>query len=302
LVRHPEDRLRSAISSVAEVMTRAAHFAVFALSAAMIVLAQQAAVALGDRIEAGSCAIANSGSASGNTITCNFDMPPEKLKELIEAALKGGEEPILDRLEQVSETLGITKSAAKNLLKIVGGDSTIPDDKLAEALTRAGEDYKRLQAQVVALNPDNPTAKALVEQAKPEIDAGHFDRAYERLRQATQAQIAAAQQAYQLAKNAQAAGDTKMLGAASSTAAEGDVALTERRYAEAAELFGEAADYVPTGHASEQGRYLLREAHALYRQGDQRGDNDALSSGIEVYGRALAAYPRSQAPLDWATT
>jgi hypothetical protein len=182
LVRHPEDRLRSAISSVAEVMTRAAHFAVFALLAAMIVLAQQAAVALGDRIEAGSCAIANSGSASGNTITCNFDMPPEKLKELIEAALKGGEEPILDRLEQVSETLGITKSAAKNLLKIVGGDSTIPDDKLAEALTRAGEDYKRLQAQVVALNPDNPTAKALVEQAKPEIDAGHFDRAYERLR------------------------------------------------------------------------------------------------------------------------
>lgn len=48
--------------------------------------------ALGEaKIEAGSCAIATGASATGNTITCNFDMPPEKLKELIEAALKGGE-------------------------------------------------------------------------------------------------------------------------------------------------------------------------------------------------------------------
>jgi hypothetical protein len=54
-------------------------------------------VALGDKVEAGSCAIANSGAASGNTITCNFDMPPEKLKELVEAAVKGGEAPILAR-------------------------------------------------------------------------------------------------------------------------------------------------------------------------------------------------------------
>jgi hypothetical protein len=50
----------------------------------------------------------------------------------------------------------------------------IPDDKLAEALTKVAEDYKRLQAQVAALNPDNPKARELVEQAKPEIDAGHF--------------------------------------------------------------------------------------------------------------------------------
>jgi hypothetical protein len=55
------------------------------------------------RIEAGSCAIANSGSANGNTVTCNFDMPPEKLKELMAAALKGSEDPILDRLVQISK-------------------------------------------------------------------------------------------------------------------------------------------------------------------------------------------------------
>jgi tetratricopeptide (TPR) repeat protein len=283
-------------------MTRAAPFAAVALSAALVVLGQQTAVALGDKVEAGSCAIANSGVASGNTITCNFDMPPEKLKELIEAALKGGEEPILDRLEQVSETLGVTKSAAKNLLKIVGGDSTIPDDKLAEALSKVAGDYKRLQAQVAALNPDNSAAKALVDEAKPEIEAGHFQRAHDLLRKATQAQIAAAQEARKLREQAQAAEDAQMLGAARSTAAEGDVALTERRYTEAADLFGQAAGYVPESNSGDRGGYLLRQADALSQQGYERGDNAALHRAIAVYGRALVEYPRSQFPLDWAAT
>jgi hypothetical protein len=34
------------------------------------------------------------------------------------------------------------------------------------------------------------------------------------------------------------------------------------------------------GHASETGAYLLRQADALYQQGDERGDNDALRSSI----------------------
>ena len=277
-------------------MTRAAPLAAFVLLA--IIVLGQPAVALGDKVEAESCAIANSGNASGNTITCNFDMPPEKLKELIEAAVKGGEGPILDRLEQVSETLGVTKSAAKNLLKIIGEDPTIPDDKLAEALTKVAGDYKRLQTQVAALNPNNPEARRLVDEAKPEIAAGHFARAHELLHEATQAQIAAAQEAAKLEEQAHAAKDSQMLGAASSTGAEGDLALTERRYDEAAELFGQAAGYVPSGHASEHGGYLRHQAYALYRQ----GDNDALRSSIEVLGRALQDYPRERAPLEWAKT
>ena len=211
-------------------MTRAALLAAVALSAAMIVLGQQTAVALGDKVEAGSCAIANSGSASGNTITCNFGLTPEQLKQVTEAAVKGATGPLIDRIVDISKTLGVTEDAAKTLLKIVGEDPNIPDDKLAEALSKVAGDYKRLQAQVAALNPDNPTARKLVDEAKPEIEAGHFERAHELLRQATQAQIAAAQEARKLKEQAQAAEDAQMLGAASSTAAEGDVALTERRY------------------------------------------------------------------------
>ena len=81
-------------------MTRAAVLAAVALSAAMIAFGQQTAVAFGDKVEGGSCAIANSGSASGNTITCNFGMPPEQLKETIEAAVSGR------LIEKIVERLG----------------------------------------------------------------------------------------------------------------------------------------------------------------------------------------------------
>jgi GTP1/Obg family GTP-binding protein len=109
----------------------------------------------------------------------------------------------------------VAEDAAKTLLKIVGEDPNIPEDKFAEALSRVAADYQRLKAQVAALDPTNPTAKALIEEAKPEIDAGHFQRAHELLRQATQAQIAAAQAAEKLEQQAHDARDAQMLGAAS---------------------------------------------------------------------------------------
>jgi tetratricopeptide (TPR) repeat protein len=231
----------------------------------------------------------------------NFGLTPEQLKQVTEAAVRGATGPLTSAILDLSERLGITKDATRTLLRIVG-EQDVPLERLSETLNRVAIDYKRLRAQVAALNLDNPTAKALVEQAGPEIEAGRFGRARELLRQATQEQIAAAQEARKLKAQAQVAEDVQMLGAAQSTAAEADVAMTERQYLVAAELFGQAANCVPNGHASEKGFYLLRQADALYRQGDERGDNDALKSSIGVFERALGEYPRSQASLDWAAT
>ena len=267
----------------------------------------------------GSCNITAGGIGSGNnTANCNFGMTPEQFKQLTDSVVKGAAEAVgkgateaaveaakktqQEQVDKISKVLGVTEDAVKSLLKIVGEDSNVSEDKLAQALSKAAEDYKHLQSQVAALNPDNPTAKSLVEQAKPEIAVGHFQRAHELLQQATQAQIAAAQEAHKLREQAQAAEDAQMLGAASSTSAEGDVAMTERRYQEAARLFGLAADYVPAGHANEHGGYLARQADALYQQGDERGDNGALRSCIEVSGRALTDYPRDRVPFEWAMT
>ena len=76
-----------------------------------------------------------------------------------------------------------------------------------------------------------------------------------------------------------------MLGAAQSTAAEGNIALTEGHYAHAAELFGQAAGYVPLAHPDERLSCLDRQAEALLRQGDERGDND--DTQYSIAGRQL---------------
>jgi tetratricopeptide (TPR) repeat protein len=270
---------------------------------ALTLLPPHTTVAAADKAGPGSCNIAAHRFGFGSsTVTCIFGVTPEQLKQVTEAAVKGATEPLTRQNVDISRTLGVTKDTTENLLKIVGENTKIPDVKLPEALTKVASDYESGPAQVVALNPDNPTAKTLVEQAKPEIEAGHFGRVHELLRQATQAQIAAALEAEKSEQQAHASRDAQMLGAASSTAVDGDVAVTERRYLEAAGLFGQAASYVPDGHSGEQGGYLLRQAEALYRQGGELGDNNTLRLSIEVCGRALAEYQRSEFPLEWGMT
>jgi tetratricopeptide (TPR) repeat protein len=289
-----------------------------ALAVVLSIVVPNVAIAAEGEVPSGSCNITSGGIGSGNnTENCNFGLTPEQFKQLTDSVVKGAAEAMgkgateaaveaakktqQEQIDRISKTLGVTEDAVRSLLKIVGEDPNVPEDKLADAVGKAANDYQRLHAQVAALNPDNPAAKAFVEQAKSEIEAGHFEHAHELLRQATEAQIAAAQEARKLREQAQVAEDGQMLGAANSTAAEGSIAMTQRHYTEAAELFAKAADYLPAGHASEHGGYLAQEAQALYQQGDERFDNDALHSCIEIYGYALTDYPRSQVPLGWAS-
>jgi hypothetical protein len=156
-------------------------------------------------------------AVGGNFVgTVNFGLPPEQLKQLTEAAVKGATEPLVAQIRAIGKTLDVTEDAAKTLLKVVGEDPNVSEDKLAEALTKVATDYKRLQSQAAAaagLARDNPIAQALVTRAEAEIKDGHLAQARETLRQGTQAQLAAAQAARNLREQAQAAEDAQMLGA-----------------------------------------------------------------------------------------
>jgi hypothetical protein len=194
---------------------KVAAIATAALIAALV--AGGAIAADGPSVTANDCSIAAGGNASNNTLTCNFGLTPEQLRQVTEAAVKGATGPLVDRISDISKTLGVTEGAAKTLLRIVGEQPDVADERLAEALTKVAKDYKRLHAQVAALNPDNPAARNLVERAKAEITAGHFEAAHQLLTQARQAQLAAAQEANKLAEQAQAARDSQLLGAAASS-------------------------------------------------------------------------------------
>jgi tetratricopeptide (TPR) repeat protein len=280
-----------------------AHWLALPLAAILTAVAPHAVFALEDTtVNAAPCGIATGANATNNTVTCNFGLTDEQLKQVTAAAVKGETGPLLDRIVDISKTLGVTTEAAKTLLRIAGEQPNVPDERLGEALTKVANDYKRLLAQAAALNPDNEVARGLVTQAKAEIEAGHFKHAHDLLRQATQSQVAAAAEARKLREQAQEAEDTQMLGAASSTAVEGDLALTERRYAEAADLFGQAAGYVPGTHPDEHAGYLERQADALYRQGDEFGDNAALVLAIDRYKALLLMRSRARVPRQWAET
>jgi tetratricopeptide (TPR) repeat protein len=267
-----------------------------------LALGSSSAWPLGDtEVTATDCGIAAGRDASNNTVTCNYGLRPEQVKELTEAAARGATAPLTDTIVALSKQLGVTEDATKTLLRIVG-EQDVPLERLSETLAKVANDYQRLQAQAAALNPDNPTARDLVKQAEAEIAAGHFPKAHQLLGAATQAQIAAAQQARQLRAQAQAAEEAQLIGAAASTAVEGDLALTERDYLQAAEHFAQAAALVPPGQEQLQAGYRERQADAFYRQGEEKGDNAALGQAIAGYRDLLEEWTRARAPLDWART
>ena len=91
---------------------------------------------------------------------------------------------------------------------------------------------------------------------------------------------------------------------AETIAQRGDIALIKLQYREAAKRFAEAAATLPAESTYQDKRigYLLKEADALYRQGDEFGDNGTLLVAIEPQRSVLNLMPRERKPLDWATT
>jgi len=209
-----------------------------AFTAAVLIAALVAgnSIAADSSVSANTCSVSAGRDASNNTLTCNFGLTPEQLREVTKAAVEGATEPLIGGIGDISKRLGITEEAAKTLLCIVGEQSDLPDERLAESLTKVA----------------NPAARNLVDRARSEIAAGHFAAAHQLLSEARQAQIAAAQEANKLAAQAQAARDAQLLGAAASAAAEGDLAMTELHYAQVADLFKQAAELVPAGHPDRQ--------------------------------------------------
>ncbi|HEX3351082.1 MAG TPA: hypothetical protein VHS58_23550 [Acetobacteraceae bacterium] len=159
------------------------------------------------------------------------------------------------------------------------GEADVPDDRLLDKFAEVVAQFRKATAAIVALQPENPVAQE------------HVARTSE----------AAAAQARRLAREAEAAVVKQMLQAAQAVAAEGELELAALNYEEAADLFGEAATLVPSGEPQTTGTLLWRQADAMQRHGEERGDNEALGQAIAIYGRALKHLSRDRVPLDWAT-
>jgi hypothetical protein len=200
--------------------------------------------------------------------------------------------------DEIAAMLDITQGAVDGFFETLG-EQGVPPERQKTKLIEIASQFEATRQRLAALDPNDPATKALVDQAQVELNKGHPDVASALLQRAEEAELAAASQARAIARQASAAADARQSHAAKAREGRGDVALTQLRYGEAAGHFGVAASLLP----GEKGRLLWRQAGALYRQGDEFGDNIALTNSIVIWKELSGhEYPRERVPLDWART
>jgi hypothetical protein len=166
----------------------------------------------------------------------------------------------------------LNEKALKSFFQTVG-ERDVPIEQLGKKLLEIAGRYRELLAQVRP-NPDDGAKTAEIKNAASQaLEAGQFDRADELLDQLQKAQDAEL--------------ESRQLQRASTSAERGQLAMTRLQYRNAARYFAEAAKHLPAEHNEIRLSYLDREAGALYREGDERGDNEASAAAIEHYGVAL---------------
>jgi len=234
------------------------------------------------RAETGGIAI--SGSVTGSTI--NIGVPPEQLAALVRQAadLSETQKKVIAKLE---DELDLNQRQIRAALGILGRND-IPPERLAAKLVEIAVRFKDLQATALAQPGDSPTTITLKAEAQKAIEAGELARADALLADVEDEQRRGL--------------DSVAVNVAETSSRRGEIALTRLRYAEAAKHFANAAGAFPANSAHEDKRrdYLSRETDALFLQGQEFGDNNALRSAIERGIRLIDLNPRERMPLEWA--
>jgi tetratricopeptide (TPR) repeat protein len=234
------------------------------------------------RAEGGGLAIG--GSVSGSTI--NVGVSPAVLQALIRqhADYSETQKKLFVELEAKLDLNQRQIRAAFDIL----GERDVPPERLAAKLVEIAERFKTLQTTATAQPGDDSKVIGLKAEAQTSIKAGDLAKA-----DALLGEVEIEQRRLL---------ERLVVNAAETSARRGDIALTRLRYREAARHFANAARGLSTevAHRNKHVEYLRKEAYALYLQGDEFGDNDALAAAIAGYKPLLDVVPRERMPLDWA--
>ncbi len=203
------------------------------------------------------------------------------------------------RAAELGAQLGFTREAVIGFFRILGEQDVSPEQiplKLGEIATR----HRAMLDRWSVLDTADPATATLAAEAKAAIDSGHYDKADALLVRTEEQDAVAARQAEQLARDAQQAAERRWLNAAEKEGKRGDLAMTRLRYTDAAHRYAAAANLVPMSRKDARRGYLEQEAGALFRQGDEHGDNTAATLAIDRDRALASAIDRTTAPSDWA--
>jgi len=234
-------------------------------------------------------ALAIGGNVSGSTIVVGLSQ--QKVDELVRDARRPLEELTVQQRENIAllkEKLDLNERQVRAALSILG-ENDIPPERLAAKLLEIAERLKALQEAALAQPGDTPKIASFKADAKKALDAGDLAKA--------DALLADVQTEERRAL------ERLVFNSAETSARRGDIALTRLRYMEAAQHFNDAASTFPPNGSYEQmrRRYLAREASALYLQGRDFGDKDALRSSIVHLKTLLQMTPRGTARDEWVS-
>jgi tetratricopeptide (TPR) repeat protein len=205
--------------------------------------------------------------------------------------LRKAQEPLRDELErlaaQVARDMGVEVAPLRAVL-VKLGEKGVQEEDIPKRLEAAADELIKLRAENDQLRRGPPALAAIAQEVQALIDKGEFDDARRPLARGREASRALRIDAsrYEAAFLAQ----------------EARVDDLQLAYRPAAAKYAEAAALVAPFDTLRQVRFLLAQADELTRQGDEFGDNAALVEAIDVYHRCLGLAPRSERPLDWATT
>jgi tetratricopeptide (TPR) repeat protein len=242
----------------------------------------------------------NISDVNGNVIL-QYGVPPKQLYELLQAAGKSQ----LQKIDVLSKQLQTTSEAVRGFLTILNA-SDVPVERWPQTLNEIAKRYRDMLQRLAVLDPENPKSKSILEQARTILNQAHsvaeYDRADALLAQVEAADTQGVQESEALEHEAREAVRGKRRGAAAARAERGELSMMRLDYLQAAQHFKVAAETIDVGEDMLRVNYLNRYAGALYRYGDEKGDNAVLAQAIGVYSKTLGTLKREELPLVWAMT
>ncbi|MGA8171733.1 MAG: tetratricopeptide repeat protein, partial [Methylocystis sp.] len=247
--------------------------------------------------------VAFSGDVSGaingpvSHSTINIGIAPEQLPKIVAAELQQKTEQYKREIAALSDRLQVNEAQIRAFF-ISLGQSNVAPEHYGEKMIELANQIKELRQQIAATpTSDDKRLIALKTEVEDAINAGDLSKADKLLTEIGDVQRAA--HARLDAARAQMA-----VCVAATSAQRGEISLARLQYLEAAQRFAEAAKEIPPGCENERRRtaYLEKEAMALYRQGDEFGDNASLSAAADRLKTILALLPRDRATLAGART
>jgi tetratricopeptide (TPR) repeat protein len=244
-------------------------------------------------VKADSGGIAIGGGVSQSCIG-DCSIRPEQFQALIQA-LQASEQKSKDLSDSqkmiiagLERDLDLNRKQVEAALAILG-ENNVSQERLGSRLIEIAERIKALQEQLASTRPgDDAKIAALKAEAQQALDAGELTEADGLLGRIEERQRKAL--------------DSLAANAAETIGARGDISLTRLRYRDAASRFTDAAALLRADDGNKERRlsFIRKAADALFRQGDEFGDNAALMSSIDLSDQALAEISRSEEPFVWA--